>query len=146
MTEQSPSSTIGDPVANSTDTIIIGDPVANSTDTIIIGDPVAETIIGLSVGLSLGVPLIAAVLIMTAVITILCVQISRMKNTPTDTYEVMNLSQLSPSSDPNQNLDYAALEPPRLPSHPDTITTDVNAAYASNIKTQPNTAYASNAS
>ena len=100
------------------------------------------TIIGLSVGVSLGVLLIAAVL--TVVITILCVQKSRKKGTiPTDAYEIMDLPQLPPSSDLNQNHEYAVLEPQTLPSHPDTITTDMNTAYANSIQTQPNAAYAS---
>ena len=100
-------------------------------------------------GVSLGVLLIAAVL--TVVITILCVQKSRKKGTiPTDTYyvskdayEIMNLPQLPPSSDLNQNYEYAVLEPQTLPSPPDTITTDMNTAYANSIQTQPNAAYAS---
>ena len=120
MTEPSPSSTTGDPAAETTNTII-----------------------GLSVGLSLGVLLIAAVLITIGVTAALCVQISRMKNISTDTFEVVDRPQLSPSSDPNQNLEYAAVGSPKLPSHPDTITTDTNPAYASSIQTQPNTAYAS---
>lgn len=107
------------------------------------------TIIGLSVGVSLGVLLIAAVL--TVVMTILCVQKSRKKGTiPTDAYdvskdayEIMDLPQLPPSSDLNQNHEYAVLEPQTLPSHPDTITTDMNTAYANSIQTQPNAAYAS---
>ena len=100
------------------------------------------TIIGLSVGVSLGVLLIAAVL--TVVITILCVQKSRKKGTiPTDAYEITDLPQLPPSSDLNQNHEYAVLEPQTLPSHPDTITTDMNTAYANSIQTPPNAAYAS---
>ena len=99
-------------------------------------------------GLSLGVLLIAAVLIATVVIIVLCVQTSRKKETiPTDTYEVsreiMDLPQLPSGSDLEQNHEYAVVEPQTLPSHPDTITTDMNPAYASSIKTQPNTAYAS---
>ena len=79
------------------------------------------TDIGFSVELSLGVLLIAAVL--TVVITVLCVQTSRNKGTvPTNMYDTVG--------------------PPQLPPCPDTITTDVNAAYASSIQTQPNT-YAS---
>ena len=109
------------------------------------------TLIGLSVGVSLGVLLIAAVL--TVVITLLCVQKSRKKGTiPTDTYdvskdtyEIMDLPQLRdpPSSDLNQNHEYAVLEPQTLPLHPDTITTDMNTAYANSIQTQPNAAYTS---
>ena len=48
------------------------------------GHPATENInimvIGLSVGLSLGILLIAAALIVTMVMTILCIQISRKKN------------------------------------------------------------------
>lgn len=117
------------------------------------------TIIGLSVGVSLGVLLIAAVL--TVVMTILCVQKSRKKGTivqmlrkkgtiPTDAYdtskdayEIMDLPQLPPSSDLNQNHEYRDVVPPQLPSHPDTITTDMNAACTNSIQTQPNAAYAS---
>ena len=107
------------------------------------------TLIGLSVGVSLGVLLIAAVL--TVVITLLCVQKSRKKGTISrdtydvskDAYEIMDLPQLSPSSDLNQNHEYAVLEPQTLPLHPDTITTDMNTAYANSIQTQPNAAYAS---
>ena len=102
-------------------------------------------------GLSLGVLLIAAVLIATVVIIVLCVQTSRKKETiPTDAYEVsrdayeiMDLPQLPSGSDLEQNHEYAVVEPQTLPSHPDTITTDMNPAYASSIKIQPNTAYAS---
>ena len=105
------------------------------------------TIIGLSVGVSLGVLLIAAVL--TVVMTILCVQKSRKKGTiPTDAYdvskdayEIMDLPQLPPSSDLNQNHEYRDVVPPQLPSHPDTITTDMNAACTNSIQTQPNAAY-----
>ena len=50
---------------------------------------------GLSVGLSLGVLLIAAILLATVVITILCVQISREKadayEISRDAYEIMDL-------------------------------------------------------
>ena len=66
-------------------------------------------VIGLSVGLSLGVLLIAAVLMMTAVITILCVQTARKKRmVSTDTYEIVG--------------------PPQLLPCPVTITTDMNPA------------------
>ena len=79
------------------------------------------TDIGFSVGLSLRILLIAAVLIVTVVRFVLCVQTSRNKGTvPTDPDDIVG---------------------PQLPPHPDTITTDVNAAYASSIQTQPNTAY-----
>ena len=109
----------------------------------------ANSVIGLSVGLSLGVLLIAAVL--TVVIIVLCVQTSRKKErNPSDAYEVsrdayeiMDLPQLPSGSDLEQSHEYAVLEPQTLPPHPDTITTDMNLAYASSIKTQPNTAYAS---
>ena len=81
-------------------------------------------VIGLSVGLSLGVLLVAAVLIMTAVITILCVQTARKKRmVSTDTYEIVG--------------------PPQLPPRPVTITTDMNPAYATSIQTQSNAAYTS---
>ena len=103
-----------------------------------------NSVIGLSVGLSLGVLLIAAVL--TVVITLWCVWTSRKKErNPSDAYEVVDLpdQKLPPSLDPNQNLEYALVGPPKLPSHSDTITTDTNPAYASSIQTQPNTAYAS---
>ena len=108
-----------------------------------------NSVIGLSVGLSLGVLLLAAIL--TVVITILCVRTSRMKETnPSDAYEVsrdayeiMDLPQLPSGLDLEQNHEYAVVEPQTLPSHSDTITTDMNPAYASSIKTQPNTAYAS---
>ena len=93
-------------------------------------------------GLSLGVLLIAAILIATVVITALCVQISRMKRTismGSDAYEVVDPPQLPLGSHPNQNVDG---EPPQLPpGHPNTITTDVNPAYASSIQTHPNVAY-----
>ena len=82
------------------------------------------TDIGFSVGLSLRILLIAAVLIVTVVRFVLCVQTSRNKGTvPTNMYDTVR--------------------PPQLPPRPDTITTDVNAAYASSIQTQHNTAYAS---
>lgn len=80
-------------------------------------------VIGLSVGLSLGVLLIAAVLMMTVVITILCVQTARKRKVSTDTYEIVG--------------------PPQLPPRPVTITTDMNPAYATSIQTQSNAAYTS---
>ena len=111
----------------------------------------------LSVGLSFGVLFIA--LISTVVIIIMGVQKSRKKGTivqmlrkkgtiPTDAYdtskdayEIMDLPQLPPSSDLNQNHEYRDVVPPQLPSHPDTITTDMNAACTNSIQTQPNAAY-----
>ena len=80
-------------------------------------------VIGLSVGLSLGVLLIAAVLMMTVVITILCVQTARKRMVSTDTYEIVG--------------------PPQLPPCAVTITTDMNPAYATSIQTQSNAAYTS---
>ena len=81
-------------------------------------------VIGLSVGLSLGVLLIAAALMVTVVIIVLCVQTSRKKGTVlTNMYDIVG--------------------PPQLPPRPVIITTDENPAYASSIQTQPNTAYAS---
>ena len=54
-------------------------------------------------GLSLGVLLIAAILIATVVITILCVQISRKKadayEISRDAYAIMDFPQLLPGSD-----------------------------------------------
>lgn len=80
-------------------------------------------VIGLSVGLSFGVLLIAAVLMMTVVITILCVQTARKRKVSTDIYEIVG--------------------PPQLPPRPVTITTDMNPAYATSIQTQSNAAYTS---
>ena len=111
----------------------------------------------LSVGLSFGVLLMA--LISTVVIIVTCVQKSRKKGAivqmlkkkrtiPTDAYdvskdayEIMDLPQLPPSSDLNQNHEYRGVVPPQLPSHPDTISTDLNAACTNSIQTQPNAAY-----
>ena len=110
----------------------------------------------LSVGLSFGVLFMALI---STVVIITCVQKSRKKGAivqmlkkkrtiPTDTYdvskdtyEIMDLPQLPPSSNLNQNHEYGGIIPPQLPSHPDTISTDLNAACTNSIQTQPNAAY-----
>jgi len=70
--------------------------------------------------------LLTAAFVITAVVVVMavCVQLSRKKEEiPPVVYEVVG--------------------PPQLPQGPDSITTDVNVAYAGTIQTHPNAAYAS---
>ena len=70
--------------------------------------------------------LLTAAFVITAVVVVIavCVQLSRKKEEiPPVVYEVVG--------------------PPQLPQGPDSITTDVNVAYAGTIQTHPIAAYAS---
>ena len=102
-----------------------------------IGQNTEATVIQLSVGLPLGFLLIVSVPVAIVVIIVLRIHILGKKKKPTipvDVYETLERPQLPPSS----KLEHGVVSSPQLPSHMDTITTDVNAAYASSIEIHSN--------
>ena len=102
-----------------------------------IGRNTEGAVIELSVGLPLGFLLIAAVLVAIVVIIVLRIHMLRKKKMPTipvDIYETLERPQVPQSSKPEHKVGGS----PQLPPHMDTITTDVNVAYASSIEIHSN--------